>query len=123
MSARLALAVLAAAGLLGCRKAGTPRAVEPSGAQPKVSVESIASDQTSTPVPPPPAAAEQPPEPSVAAPTSASKEARKKRNLEWLKILATGNAQQKQKVQDQLTLLGSDELTELSELYDQQKRK
>jgi hypothetical protein len=48
--------------------------------------------------------------------------ARKKRNLEWLKILKNGTPQQQQQVQDQMTRLSSDELHEITVLYQSQQK-
>jgi hypothetical protein len=131
MKARLVLALVVAAALSACQKAGSPPVApsNPPTNTPAVSLESLVKAAPAN-LAPAVASAEAPPDsaPVLAAPatqstTNLSAEIRRKRNLEWLKILAAGNAQQKQKVQDQLTHLSSDELTELSDLYDQQKRK
>jgi hypothetical protein len=119
----------------GCKKrdngSGQSSAPQPAKPAPGVSIESLAAS-------PVPAPAEAPPAPVPTAPTesatpdtptpapgtgaSLSAAARKKRNLDWLKILATGTPQQQQKVQDQLTLLDSEQLTEITQLYEQQQK-
>jgi len=118
----------------GCRKSdkNSGRSPGSQAAQPSpgVTIENLAANPSPAPAEPP--AAPVPPTPAVEpdsstpAPASGaglSAEARKKRNLEWLKILATGSPQQQQKVQDQLTLLPSEQLQELTELYQQQQNK
>ena len=97
---------------------------EPSG-------ESAAPPSLATPGAPASAPAENPSEPAAtAAPpgdppmySNPNAEARRKRNLEWLRILNSGTPQQKQKVQEQFTRLSSVELQELTELYEKQQNK
>ena len=109
----------------GC---GKKDPAESSGASSKATAKAGVSIEQPAEAPPPPAP-DAPPA-TVAegstqpAPNGAglSAEARKKRNLEWLRILKTGSEQQKAQVQEQFTHLPSEQLEEISELYQKQEK-
>lgn len=125
MSLRLGLLMLTLGLAAGCGKnapEAAPAAPKSPG-KPGVSIEESAAPppaQAAPEAPPVVEADAAPPPPSGGA--SLNAEARKQRNLAWLKILKTGSAEQKQKVQDQLTHLSSEELTEITELYEKQEK-
>src|SRR5258708_6244248 len=124
ISYRSTLVLMLGLAITGCNQPKPPDSTPKPAAKSGVSIA-----QSTHPVPPtapppdaPVAAATDAAAPVPTGGTSLGAEARKQRNLEWLKILKTGSPQQKQKVQDQLTLLSSEELTEITELYEKQEK-
>jgi hypothetical protein len=129
------LPLLLVIALSGCKKE-SPTAAVPAKAGSSASVDSLLNQGQAPPTAPveapvTPPAAETPPETGtpktaggdfVGGQFSLPPDARKKRNLEWLRILKSGTAQQQQQVQDQMTKLSSDELHEITALYQSQQK-